>query len=151
MISIHCNIQVVEEDNLSKALCKLITAYAYLNWPLVITDTWLRDGQPIPHDLVHKAIWDYQRSHPHLPAGITIVTSSNPAFDTLIKRLKTTGVPKIDPKYTKERFSLVRDNRTHVAPTVDGKQGREFNRMLRHYAHYFDVTTWSWVYNTVRL
>lgn len=152
MIEINCSIGV-DEHGLIEALDKLIEAYAYLNWPLVITDTWLRDGQPIPHDIVHKAIWNYQHSHPHLPVGITFSTSSNPGFDTLMKNLVPdleAGRLGIDPKYTQERFSLIRDNRNHVAPPADGKQAREFNRMLQHYAHYFDVTTWRWVYNTVR-
>jgi len=145
MIEFNCKIPVDECDsNLTKALCKLIEAYAYLNWPLVIGDTWLRNGQPIPTDLVHKAIWSYRRSHPPLPNGITFALTDDPGFETLLKNL-THCVRQEHPEY-KDKFSL-------TASSMDGRQAEAFAEMVRpklvRYDEYFDVFTWQWVYNTV--
>ena len=159
MIQINCSIAVVEavgSEELSEVLGRLIDAYAYLNWPLVITDRWLRDGQPIPHDLCQKAIWNYQHSHPYIPAGITFSTSSNPGFDTMMKHLvRPKGRIGIDPKYTEEKFSLRRSNREHVGPApldrtiTGGRQAQEFAK-LRCFDAFFDVLQWEWRYNTVQ-
>ncbi|KKL90820.1 hypothetical protein LCGC14_1900850 [marine sediment metagenome] len=148
----------IDEKYIDNALHKLVTAHARLGLPLVITDTWYLDGKPIPHQHVLNAIWLYERLHGGKHGGVSFTTSSSPTMQTLLDGL--TQLCKKE-EFNTPRYSLVKeDNHTasrsfHTAKPGPARQSRAFAKMhptaaaLRHYAHYFDVLTWRWVYNTV--
>lgn len=168
----------VNESNIDKALDKFMAAQEMLSLPLVITDTWFRDGKPIPHQLVANAMWAYEKKHAGRHPGISFVVG-DPGQQTLLSHL--TQVCKVEERTVRDaidkamndleargfstpRYSL----KDHVLAieSGEGKQAREFAKIidtarntgranalahqLKHYQHYFDVITWQWVYNTVR-
>ncbi len=142
----------IDEKYIDNALHKLVTAHARIGMPLVITDTWYLDGKPIPHQHVLNAIWLYERLHGGKHGGVSFTTSSSPAMQTLLDGL--TQLCKKE-EFNTPRYSLVKED-NHTAEGAFDRQARAFAEMyhptvkaLRHYAHYFDVLTWRWVYNTV--
>ena len=98
MIEITVRIGVGDYDA-AEALEKLCDAIGYLNIPMEVTDTWKKDGQPIPTHIVYRAKLMYMKKHGIPPQGITL-KSEYPGFQENIDAL--TQVCKTD------RFSLVR-------------------------------------------
>jgi len=153
----------IDEKYIDNALHKLVTAHARLGLPLVITDTWYLDGKPIPHQHVLNAIWRYERLHGGLHEGISFAHEplARPLNEVLTQLCKNIDNHIQAEEFNTPRYSLVKeDNHTasrsfHTAKPGPARQSRAFAKMhptaaaLRHYAHYFDVLTWRWVYNTV--
>lgn len=89
----------VDEPNIDRALHKLMAAHIRLGTPLVITDTWLQDGKPIPQSVCQIAIWRYERKHGGRHPGISFVVGDQ-GMQTLISNL--TRVCKVEERTVRD-------------------------------------------------